>query len=135
MEAVKEKPQEDVQEWIQTDDNQWTRKESKYQYLVIEAHESPLLNKKRKVVGNVYLVKKVEVNLNNFTISQIEKAVTAYYSDGLDEIIERDGNEWKQTVAICIAENEPSGYNRVYLKNQKKLDKHLKRLYDVEREY
>jgi len=135
MKTVKEKPEENVQEWIQTDDNQWVRKEDKHQYWVIDVFKGPLLNAKRKVIGTAYFVKSVEVNLNNLTIAQIEEEISAYYSNGLDEIIKTYKDEWKQIVAECIAENEQYDYDRAYLKNQKKLDKHIKRLYGIERTY
>lgn len=107
--------------FIQTDNNQWVRKNSEDCFTVIEI-----------TIYEDYCVSEIEVDLTKYSEKDIEAEINGYY-DSLEQLKMEHPDEWKQIVAEIIAENTESDdeYDESF-EDEDELYEYLKETYNIE---
>lgn len=90
--------------WIQTDDDQYTKCISKGVYRLAEVRETLI----GSGVSAFYFVSDV-IDLDTWPVDAIDDIVKAYYPDGMKELEEdvHNDEERSQIIAECIFEQSP----------------------------
>lgn len=109
--------QNNLHEWVQTDELQWVLRISEDAFQVIEV----------TILADQHcLVTDIEVDLSLFTDEDLEKQVSGYY-DSLSHLKEVYGADWMQIVAEIVAEQNTE--DRINFDNVEAVKIHLRKKY------